>query len=196
EQDRLLLQCPLQLAGITVELRIRSDVPPQFARSQPLLDKTLDRFPRLPVLQHPPNLLAQRFRLVQLPFRRHAQQLLVGHAGPQEIRQPRCDLVRSDQPRLGRRVGLLHSKQKMRRDEYAPQGQQDRLVEWLTALLSRFEEIEIALDVTFTRWPPKSSRNESLDNRLRCFRRSRRIGLRWRIASPKAGPLLLRRRAG
>jgi hypothetical protein len=54
------------------------------ANLQPLKREVGGQGPRAGVGQHAPHLLLQHRGIAQLPLRRHVQELVVGHAAPQE----------------------------------------------------------------------------------------------------------------
>src|SRR4029079_13969527 len=127
EQHGLLLEGPFQLVGVAaIQRAIGIHVASQLARAKPLLDKTLDRFSRLAVLQHPSRLLAKRFRFVQLSFGGDAEQLVVWHAEPEEIREPRRNFRGADESWLGRWIGIFQAKEEMGRDEHALEREEER----------------------------------------------------------------------
>src|SRR5439155_1749149 len=65
----------------------------QVAQVQPLPAEILDQRERPGVLQHPPGLRFADRGVGQLALLREVEQFVVGHRTPQEVRQPRCDLV-------------------------------------------------------------------------------------------------------
>src|SRR5207249_1335314 len=58
--------------------------------------------PRLGILQHAADLLLQHCLVVQLVLAGEREQLLVGHAAPQEVAEPRGQLVVRDRLEIGR----------------------------------------------------------------------------------------------
>ena len=66
------------------------------AELQPLSAEVLRQGADLGVAQHPPYLRREDLRVAQRAGVRRAPQLGVGHTGPQEVRQPRRELVLAD----------------------------------------------------------------------------------------------------
>ena len=62
------------------------------AHRQPLLDEVVEKARRPAIGEHPVDLLLEDGRILQPAARGEVDQLVVGHAPPQEERQPRRQL--------------------------------------------------------------------------------------------------------
>ena len=79
-------------------------MPRRFRSIQPLAGEVADQRLGARIGQHPPHLLLQHRRVVQLALRSaRSQQLVVGNAAPQEERQPRRQLQVADAMNRSRR---------------------------------------------------------------------------------------------
>ena len=89
---------PHGLAQAVVERRKAFQVRPHHVdilELQPLAGEILHQRGGLRVAQHPRDLRVQHGGLPQIPLRGRAQQFRIGHAAPQEVGEPRRQLVRA-----------------------------------------------------------------------------------------------------
>ncbi len=120
----------------------------QLPQRQPLVGEVVQERRRLRVLEHPPDLGRQI--LPQLPLCRQGEQLVVGHAVPEEVREPAGQLVLVDRVgRAGRQVRRveLDAEEEVRRDQHAVQRRPDAQFEPLPLLLGRVVEGQAPLDL-------------------------------------------------
>ena len=110
------------------------------------------------------HLLLENGRIAELSFRRQVPQFLVRYAPPQEIREPRRNLVVVKQPRAGIGVGLLSAEQEMRRHQHRLQRVQDRFVERLFAGARAREQRKVTIHLRGRRGPAERSRDEGFEN--------------------------------
>jgi hypothetical protein len=90
----------------------------EVSKLQPLRREIVDEVGSFRIGHHAPRLLRQHIRPSQLSLVREPRQLLIRHAGPQEVRQPRRQFVIADGMSAGCRLGVaLQVEQKIGRDE-------------------------------------------------------------------------------
>ena len=119
----------------------------QFPGRQPLAGEVLDEGGRLRVGEHPAHLGVEV--PTQLSPSRQGEQLVVGHAAPEEVRQPRGQLVLADRvARSGLDPGRvqLDAEQEVGPDEHPFEGQADAVLEPLALLLRPVVELQDAFD--------------------------------------------------
>ena len=127
-------------------LGIGSDVG-QFSGRQPLTREVLHEGGRLRIREHPPHLGVEV--LPQLPPGRQGEQLVVGHAAPEKVRQPRGQLVLADLvARSGARPGGSSSTRKRKSGQTRTrfESDADTVLEPLAFLLGSIVELEQAFD--------------------------------------------------
>ena len=127
-------------SGVTVlRLRICSHWPAKFST----------RARDFGILEHPPDLGLEHVGLTQLALAGVVEQLVVGHAAPEEVRQPRGQLPVVDGVRrasLGRLVDL-DAEEEVRRREHRLQGELNARLEGVAVLVGRIDEAEEAADL-------------------------------------------------
>src|SRR5690606_6196770 len=136
------------------------------ARLEPLADEVLRERVRLRVAEHALDLHANRFGIIELAARREREQLVVRHRAPEEIAEPRRELViRERRVRAGRRVGFA-PEQKLRRHEHG----RDRVLQALPRREVEAESLVVdaqeALDLAHFDGPPERALDEPRENGL------------------------------
>ena len=139
----------------------------QVANLQPLAGEVLDEGTRLRVLEHAPRLCFQHVRLLQVCLAGQLEQFLVGHAAPQEIRQPAGQF-----PVVDRLDGLgivgpsvdLDAEEEVRRHEHGLQGQADAGLEAVAVLLGHLDEAQQALHLVIGGRPAIGPAGEALED--------------------------------
>ena len=140
----------------------------QLPGHQPLPREVLDEGGRLRVREHPASLGIKVAS--QLSPARQGKQLVVGHAAPEEVRQPRGQFVLVDRvarPGLGARRVQLDAEQEVGPDQHPFEGQPDAVLEAITLLLGLIVELEDTFDFL----GPTGRRNALLANRVTISRR-------------------------
>jgi hypothetical protein len=72
------------------------DLVRDIAQVEPLPREVPDQCLRADIRQHPPHLLLEDRRILELPFHGEVQELVVGNAAPEEEREPRRQLHVAD----------------------------------------------------------------------------------------------------
>ena len=136
---------------------------PDVANLKPLVGEVLDEGLRLRVGEHPPDLPFEVVAGPQLPLAGEREQLVVGHAAPEEVREPRGQLELADRHHLGRLLrGVLRilrlvrppaefdPEEELRRDEDRFHGELNPALEALAVLLGDVHELEQAGDLALS----------------------------------------------
>ena len=141
---------------VVFELRELVAIPRQrFERAelQPLAAEVLGECLRLRIPQHPPHLEGEDLRIAQRARIGRPPKFGVGHARPQEVRQPRRQLVRRNLVEARRsgsgsrdRPLALDAEQEVGRHEERLDPDREALVERVLLFLRRLRQLDILLD--------------------------------------------------
>ena len=119
-----------------------------------------------PVGEHARDLGPQRPRVAQLPARREVEERLVGHGGPQEVRQARGELPVVDPVGVAALAAPLHPQQKLRRDQDRLQHPLDRRLVAEPRPPADAVPIDRLNDLPRAGRPPVGAAQEPLEHRL------------------------------
>ncbi len=128
----------------------------QVARLEPLAGEVVGQGAGARVFQHAPHLRLQHAAAAQRALAGQAEQLVVGHAAPEEVRQPAGQLEVVQVAHGARVVGTairLNPEEEVRRDEHRLQRQPDAGLEAVAVLLGQLDEAHQAAQLVVAHRP-------------------------------------------
>ena len=139
----------------------------QLLQLQPLRGEVVGQRAGLLVGKHPLDLRREHGRVGELSQVGQPEELLVGHGGPEEVREPDGQLVVVDRDAgsaVGSRPVLLDPEEELGRDEQGLEHGTDGVVERLALRRGAVEEAEQARQVGLARGPAEGEPGEPADD--------------------------------